>query len=139
MADINLEAEQVVGEEEEAAPRKRSGLLANRKTYVVVGAIVIVEAIVFVLAFGMMGGGDSPAEAKTPELAPVDRRWAWRAGFIALIAAAVMAALVGPNGDGYRLWDHIEDEGVRLNHLPCYYFNMGVERWECSGFDRTWE
>ncbi|MCZ6601439.1 MAG: hypothetical protein O6952_00370, partial [Planctomycetota bacterium] len=70
MADINLEAEQVVGEEEEEAPRKRSGFNLRRKTYIAVGSIVILEAFILFVAFGVMGGGESPAEAK--ESAPVD-------------------------------------------------------------------
>ena len=70
MADINLEAEQVVGEEEEESPRKRSGFNLRRKTYIVVGSIVILEAFILFVAFGVMGGSDSPAEAK--ESAPVD-------------------------------------------------------------------
>jgi len=53
MAEINLEAEQVVGEEEEKAPTKRGGKMST-KLLLVVGGILIVEAVILVSVFNIM-------------------------------------------------------------------------------------
>ncbi|MEM7260800.1 MAG: hypothetical protein AAF488_02350 [Planctomycetota bacterium] len=69
MADINLEAEQVVGEEteEEAAEPKRGGLFA-RKGLIIFGAVVVVEAIILFFVFDAINGGSTP-EAQAEDAA----------------------------------------------------------------------
>lgn len=64
MADIDLEAEQVVGEEEEA-PRPKKGKKPN-KLLLIFGGIVVVEAIVLFLVFDVIRGTD-PADAEAVE------------------------------------------------------------------------
>lgn len=63
MADIDLEAEQVVGEEEESSTGKKKKL---PKALIVFGVIVVVEAIVLFMVFDAIRGSD-PAEAEEPD------------------------------------------------------------------------
>ena len=67
MADINLEAEQVVGEEEEAAPETKRGGIFTRKNLIIFGSIVVVEALVLFLVFDAISGGDNSAAAMEQE------------------------------------------------------------------------
>ncbi len=71
MADINLEAEQVVGEEEEGAPDKKGGGLFARKGLIIFGAIIVVEAIVLFFVFDAINGGDNNEAAADTIADPV--------------------------------------------------------------------
>ncbi|MFN0059552.1 MAG: hypothetical protein ACKVX7_13940 [Planctomycetota bacterium] len=54
MAEVKLEAKQVVDEEQEKAPAKPRGKLMARKGLLIFGGIVIVEAVVLFFVFGLI-------------------------------------------------------------------------------------
>ncbi len=60
MADIDLEARQVVGEEAEAASGRR-GLLANRKRVAILLAAFVVEGVILFFVFDALGKGSGHA------------------------------------------------------------------------------
>ncbi|MGE3164247.1 MAG: hypothetical protein AB7O52_05040 [Planctomycetota bacterium] len=77
MAEINLEAQQVVGEEKESAPKGKRKLLKDRKGIFIFAGVVVVEAVVLFALFELMGGGapETNADGATPEaeaMAPKD-------------------------------------------------------------------
>ena len=59
--DVDLEAEQVVGEEEEAPPKKRA--LKVNKGMLIFGGIIIAEAVLLFFVFNMISGGNDVASA----------------------------------------------------------------------------
>lgn len=68
MADIDLEAEQVVGEEMESAPKKSRSM--PRMGLLVFGAVVIVEAVVLFFVFDAISSPEASAETKQVEKEP---------------------------------------------------------------------
>lgn len=66
MAEINLEAEQIVEEEGERAPREKRSPLAGRRTMIFFGAVLVVEAIALFIFFEVMRGPSAPTHADDP-------------------------------------------------------------------------
>lgn len=67
MAEINLEAEQVVEEEEESAPKKKRKSLKERKGVIIFSAVLILEALVLFFLFDFVKGTpESNAEPAEP-------------------------------------------------------------------------
>ena len=64
-----------------------------------------------------------------------------RVATIALAAAALLAVVVvwgvkaHRAGDGRRLADHVARAEVYLDDIPCDYFNLSQQKWECTSYD----
>lgn len=69
MPEINLEAQQVVGEEKETAPKAKRRPLKERKGMLIFAAVVVVEAIVLFALFELMSGSPPQGNAAAPDAA----------------------------------------------------------------------
>ena len=58
IAGVDLEAEQVVEEEAEKPVSEKKKKL--RPSFLIFGGIVVLEAVVLFIVFGMVGGGNAP-------------------------------------------------------------------------------
>lgn len=59
---------------------------------------------------------------------------------VVLAAAGLLAHRVTADRGGYVLSQHIEEARVTKDNVPCDYFNMALDRWECSKLeDDNWE
>lgn len=73
---------------------------------------------------------------------PVSWRWRLVAGGAAGAAcvAAVLAASLHKHSAGYALYENISSASVSRDDVPCDYFNMRHQRWECSKVEEEkWE
>ena len=72
MAEINLEAEQVVEEEEERPPPEKRNALKGKKGMIIFAAVIVLEAVVLFMIFEMLqGSGEGHAEGAVPDEPPV--------------------------------------------------------------------
>ncbi|MCA8959267.1 MAG: hypothetical protein KDC38_02090 [Planctomycetes bacterium] len=67
MADINLEAEQVVGEEDEGPPPEKKKSLLGSKALIIFGAILVLEAVAVFFILDVVNGGGATADAEGTE------------------------------------------------------------------------
>ncbi len=67
-----------------------------------------------------------PIGHRAPILAPL---------VAAVLGVAGVARAMNPHDDPALLSSHLREARVFLGETPCDYFNVQVERWECSHFD----
>jgi hypothetical protein len=61
--------------------------------------------------------------------------WRWVAGALGFAMVAAIPLLRSPEADPARLSSHLREARVFLDDVPCDYFNVQNERWECSKHD----